>query len=379
MGTGRLLFCFALSLGLISIYCTTPTSAIDVIDNLNDLKNKTNFDEYLSTLCWLLSLGKIDQNGKLRLNINPTDKHLGIHQFKNFEKTFPNLFNTNFEYYTFGNVIKALKSLPSYIIRKICNSQISSKNNLHRIVIQIDKDFPNVVVKVYVTQHYKDKNKGSSYDPKFTFEISIKLLKEIEEICLSIQEQQTFQRKLGKLQNHPHVHWLVYIVECNTDNNVKEHTKSNSQASSKHSQLDKLNLELQSTPNGQARIVWDGIPDEMLSKELKVGVYGGEDEDDPLVEHPLNGRANGVIDTDLDLRCGLQLRLLVPVTIFESVYESPEFDGPEGKVPAGTSYTLTIIVGLIIISIFILIRMRTDNRPKATPHFVTVSHGRPGF
>lgn len=303
---------------------------------------------------------------------------------------------------------------------------------------------------MYITQHAEDRNRGSAYVKELTHMIGKQLLEEIKERCPP--EEDGSNRNLNK----------HYDTDHNRPNNVNEHTKSNCPArskpskSKKHTKSNNINLKLRSTPNGQVRIVWDGIIVEMLKWEMKIGIYKDEDEDNTLVEYPLNGRAHGEIDTHLALNCGLRLCLLKPITIFETVYESSECDYIESKrdrtVPweAGdVSYSfftfrnlfslvfspfshlfslvhftvsnlfslvffifnnlfsllhficqeILFAVGKLISLVFsaffqvVLVLLScmlidiggsvivdvADDRPRAAPPFVVVSHGRPGF
>ncbi|MCJ8749283.1 hypothetical protein PDJAM_G00174590, partial [Pangasius djambal] len=82
MGPRGLLFWLALCLVLVRIY------SIYVLETMEDLNKLTNFGKHfpqqgLALLCWLLSQGKFDQNGKLRLNFNPAEEPYGFHEYKN--------------------------------------------------------------------------------------------------------------------------------------------------------------------------------------------------------------------------------------------------------------------------------------------------------
>lgn len=342
MGTRGLLIFLTLCLGLVSIYSRS------VFDDMNDLKEKTNFGKNfprqgLLLLCWLLGQGKIDQNGKLHLNFNPAENPFGFHKYQNYELTFPDMSNTNFEYFSLGNLFlkKAKKQLPSYIIGNIGTSRDHPQYNTDRVVIRIQKDNPTVVDELYITQHAGDFSQGSAYVKELTHVISKQLLKEIVELCNpdgdggnrkhdeKDPDHQRFQHILGMFPNDPHLHLFLYQAGYDVDvDHITEHAKSNSPASSKHSESSSINLKLRATPNGQAKIVWEGIPDEMLTGKIKIGIYKDEYEDHPLEEYPVNGRTNGEINTDLTPSPGLQLRLLLlkPITIFETVYEGPKFD-----------------------------------------------------
>ncbi|MCI4395092.1 hypothetical protein PGIGA_G00176410 [Pangasianodon gigas] len=340
MGPRGLLFWLALCLVLVRIY------SINVLETMEDLKKITNFGKHfpqqgLVLLCWLLSQGKFDQNGKLRLNFNPAEERFGIHEYRNDQLTFPSLSNTDFLYFTLGNLKIPNNQLPNYITRIFSNSRGHPKRNVDRVMIQIQKNDPTVVDKVYITQH--SENKGSDYDEDLTYLIGKELLKKILELCRpdgdsSNQkhddndhqpDHQRFQQIQSMFQKAPYLHEFLYLAGYNPPNNVNQRGKYNCPAKYEHSELENIKLELRSKLNGQARIVWEGIPVEMLKKEMKIGIYNDEDEDNPLVEYSLNGRAYGEIDTHLALNRGLHLRLLKPMTIFETVYESPGFDDSE--------------------------------------------------
>lgn len=76
---------------------------------MKDLKEHTDFGKHyprqgLALLCLLLGEGKIDQNGKLRLNFNPKKRTYGFHKYENRYSTLPDLSNTDLEYFILGNL-----------------------------------------------------------------------------------------------------------------------------------------------------------------------------------------------------------------------------------------------------------------------------------
>lgn len=369
MGPKGLLFCLVLSLVLVSIY------SIDIFENMKDLKEKTYFGKYfprqgLLLLCWLFSQGKIDQNGKLRLNFNPAKNPFGFHQYNNYDLTFPDVSNTNFQYFSLGNLFKQkAKHLPGYIIGKICKSNKHPQVNIDRVIIRIDSQNPMVVDEVYITQHHGDKSKGSDYVKELTHKIGQELLKEIEELCRPDRDDSDPKRdkedpdnqRLQKIRtmypDNAHLHQFLYSAGYDAGNDISEHSNCNSQAQSTHSKSDTINLQLISTPDRRVSIVWDGIPDEMLKMEVKIGVYMAEDEDEPLLVYPLDGRPNGEIHTPLALNRGFQLRLIKPITTFETVHKSPESEDseiemddtvPDKRVEATPSFTFSKLVSLVL-------------------------------
>ncbi|KAK2865541.1 hypothetical protein Q7C36_001597 [Tachysurus vachellii] len=353
MGTRGLLFCFVLCLVLFRIY------SINVLENMKDLKEKTDFGKQyprqgLELLCWLLSQGKIDQNGKLRLNFNPAENVFSFHMYKNYEHSLPDLSNTDFQYFSLGNLIKG-KDLPHYITKVFCNEKNHPKSNIDRVLITIRKKVPTVVDEVFITQHHEDRKQGSAYVKDLTYKIGKELLKEIAELCQDDEDSRDrnpdqndpdYERFLKIQQlfpNTPHLHLFLYQAGYNPDNNVKKHGTSKSPDKS-----DKLKLELRSSPNGQVRIVWDWIPKEMMEREMKISIYKGKDEDKPLVEYPLNGRLCGEIDTHLITNPDLELRLQ-PITNFETFENNErESDYTVPKAVEVSFFTFSSLFSLVL-------------------------------
>ncbi|XP_053335484.1 uncharacterized protein LOC128508276 [Clarias gariepinus] len=364
MGTRGLTLCLTLSLVLASVCC------IKDLESLNDLMDKIKQTaegfpriEGIMLLCTIYRNSKIDQNGRLRLNADPTD--LTCHPYENYEGTFPDLKNTNFGYYSFGNLRDAKNILPPCFYKRITKQRNNPQNNIDRIVIRVKKNIRTLVDEVYITQHAVDRNLGSNYVQQLTYRISEKLFNEIKELCLNIEDEYCQEeededkdkdkdRDKIKTRSQSRIHESASNSQTsskhstsanvnNADNNANKHANLNSQAKSAN-----IKLKLRSTWSGKVRIVWDGIPDEMLRNKIKICVYKSKDEEIPLVEYAIDGRAHGEIDTDLDLNPGLQLRLLKPITVYETVYESPEFDGSKSEIHHSAPSSFFTFISLVL-------------------------------
>ncbi|KAF5897423.1 uncharacterized protein DAT39_012883, partial [Clarias magur] len=95
MGSRGFLLCLTLSLALVNVYCIKDLESLkDLMDKIRRTVEGFPRIEGLMLLCAIYRNGAIDQNGKLRLNIDPVG--LTCHPYENYEGTFPDLKNTNF-------------------------------------------------------------------------------------------------------------------------------------------------------------------------------------------------------------------------------------------------------------------------------------------
>ncbi|TSN95698.1 hypothetical protein Baya_9812 [Bagarius yarrelli] len=334
MGIQKLIFCLVLCLALGRI-------SGKVLESLEDLKEQTDFGKQnprqgLELLCWLLNQAEVDQNGNLRLNVNPAEGHFSFHQYKNYEdkktqkRVFPDLSNSKFLYFSLGSLgyYNACNELPEYFKKIFQNSQKHPQRNLNRIVIRVCKDDPRLVDEVFITQHFEDRNQG--YNP---------------------------------------------------DINVKVHTTSNSPAKS-----DNLSPKLSPTLDGKAKIEWDWTPKEMMERKMKICIYQHKDATKPLFEFPIDEMWCGEKDTDLPFNADLEIRL-EPTTNFDT-FTNREKDHPAPNFfslsylsslvfyPFSSLYLLLISI-IVIVVVGIVSHALTESR--AEPDFVRVSHGRPGL
>ncbi|XP_062865252.1 uncharacterized protein LOC134327104 [Trichomycterus rosablanca] len=386
MGTRRLC-CLLVFLLIASVY---SFHILNSIKDLSAVKFGKTFPRHgLLLLYWLVCEGTLDNNGNLHLNFNPGEGHFGFHLYKNYDNVFPNLVNTNYAYYTVGNLNPKMENpqLPDYVTEDFKNYW-HRQNNIDRIVIKVQKNNPAIVYEIYITQHSEDRNRGSDYDGSLTYKISEDLLREIAEYCIETEEKkkdkedpidQRFARIQQKFQNYPLLQAFLYQTGYDNKNEFKQCYKR--YHSNRNLQLHDLLLELKSTADGIARIIWSGIPADMLETEMKIGIYKDENEEKPINEYPLNGRASGEIVTSLKLYRGLQLRLM-KLAIFESIYESAEYDNTNEVPPATTEGSIIssiIFWGLITVVVAVVVSAVFASNQRPAPQIVVVSHGRPGY
>ncbi|XP_036439736.1 uncharacterized protein LOC118817134 [Colossoma macropomum] len=358
MKRGVLLCCFSL--------CLVMGTEIRVLKDIKDLKERTNFGKQfprhgLMLLHWFASQTDINGNEEF-LHFNPTRGHYGFHEYgskqNSISKVLPELSaKLNRSYYVLGDLSNACQ-LPLYVKQDHYNSQRHPLRNIERVVIRLKKDHPETVDEVYITQHYEDREQGTEYDQDSTFRVSPFLLKQIQALMRSPMEDPrnrtdprlsliacdslNYQERIEDLQSvyppTPGLTWFLVLAGYKTDERVTHFSQSlfcltnnrNRYAHDAMSTCDvhnKIKLEVKTTSKGYARISWSGIPEYILKKNSKAGLY----KDHKLLQaYPLDGIMYGTIDTSWPLNPGFQVKLTVRDKI---IWAGPKLNEANGVLP----------------------------------------------
>ncbi|KAG9259654.1 hypothetical protein AMEX_G27163 [Astyanax mexicanus] len=270
-------------------------------------------------------------------------------------------------FYSLGDLShEGSRMLPSYVTQDFHNSMGSQHENVDRLLIEVQKNSPQKVDKLYITQHFEGKNRR--VDLNNTYEISSKLLIQIQALskniaCNANDPRLDFspcrildhQQKAAKVEmvypKTPGLAWFLSLAGYNVDQRFLVFLCSTNPANDSSGKCYplsvndpetqcqvhyKIKLEVKSTSTGYAKILWSGIPESIARMEVNIGLYKDGTKEEPLEEYPLSGRTFGTIDTNIPLNPGHQVHLLrreqtpyylvFSATHYSSIWKGPEFD-----------------------------------------------------
>ncbi|XP_029508417.2 uncharacterized protein LOC115123231 [Oncorhynchus nerka] len=376
-----ILGCFILCLSLTSVCAVRGT--LSSIKDLKGIEFGHTFPRHgLMLLHWLANNIRIDNNGNMRLNFNPTRGDYGFHFYGNRPASLPFLLPESGSYYSLGNMnSNGLRALPDYVAQ-IFYSSSGPENNRDRVILRVREDGSNqfIVDEVYVTQHYPpNENRGSAYDPDNTYRVNVSLLRQIQ--SLPTIDQNDIPRIYNVEINHNSMQELeniwgqtpglalllaivlyftrpktLFIKEqafCLTfqpqSDKLKGHgaraVETQSVMEDKDNALIKLSVK--TTNRGKARIIWSGIPKRLLDRGLMVVLHRNNNSDSKseLDRSSVGGQASGSYNTSVPLNPGLQVRLHKEVkswwnylgfgsTIGEEIWRGSEFHDANREIPA---------------------------------------------
>ncbi|XP_072526289.1 uncharacterized protein [Salminus brasiliensis] len=371
--------CFCLCLVLASV------TAIKTLKDIKDLKKDKNlvkeFPRHgLLLLHWFANTVTVDGRGAIWLNFDPgqgiyglrCSRHEMLHPVN--ERRRPS--QAEGWYYSLGDLSNGgSRMLPSYVTQDFHNSMGSTQHrNMDRVLLKVQKNSPQKVDKVYITQHFEDRGQGAG--PNTTYEISPKLILQIQAlsnnlVCDADDPRLDFspckvldhQQKAAKVEmvypKAPGLAWFLALAGYNIHQRFLAFLCSTNPANDpdgscyplsvedRETQCQvhyKMKLEVKTTSKGYARILWSGIPESIARLEVNIGLYADGTQEEPLREYPLNGRTFGSIDTNVPLNPGLQVHLLrseetayylvFSTRHYTSIWKGPEFDDANWVPPA---------------------------------------------
>ncbi|KAG7243608.1 hypothetical protein INR49_011165, partial [Caranx melampygus] len=396
---GRLLSCCA------ALFLTlTTVSAFQKLNSINDLK-KINFGQSvpghsLLLLHWFANTIDIDNNDVIHLTFDPNNGDYGSHHYGNYERLLDPLpqGNIRYRYYTVGNLNQnSPMGLPSYVIYP--QAEYVGRNR-DRIIFRVREqntgglNLPRID-RVYLTQHYETyENQGTRYDPDHTYQVTTNLLREITQFSVGADQQSLsdLRDRFGshadssELRNIKHK-WgnlaclglLLFIVI--QEKNFFSQNKRPQRASRRNVQPDVVvnipenrenytsvdisrifaryhlnedrdepQLQVTTSENGTARIVWRNISEHRLRNGVMVVLFkNNEDQEASSTYKFIKNRESGSWDTSVPLNEGLQVRLhKVRIQCFfwrrvgEEICRGPEFKNPEAVNIAGYNAKLQL-------------------------------------
>ncbi|XP_049328628.1 uncharacterized protein LOC125787864 [Astyanax mexicanus] len=346
MKTGALLCCFTLCLVLSSV------TSINNLTKIQDLQNTQFGRQYprhgLLLLHWFANNIEIDNNNVNLLHQNPNRGDFGFHRYRNYEidqnsgrSTFPQCPSLS-TYYSVGNInnVEVRSMFPSYVTRDYHTSPNNPLRNIDRLVIRVQNNNPRRVEEVYITQHYRDRNRGSGYDPENTYRVSTSLLQQIQNLANQDNNAQQlnnlyrsesglspFLTETGYDRNYRILQFSLSQFCSNSKSKTYRFPRSVDPNLQCETPRD-IKLEVKSTSKGYARISWSEIP-ESLVEDNKIGLYK---DDRLLTDYSLNGKTFGTEDTSTYLNSGLQVKLLTSDKN-EVIWTGPKFNDANGVLP----------------------------------------------
>ncbi|KAM3864372.1 uncharacterized protein ACN63O_012274 [Diretmus argenteus] len=269
---------------LVLFLALTSASAVQKLNSINDLK-QVNFGpsvpkHSLVLLHWFANTIEIDNNDVIQLTFEPESGDYGAHHYGNFERMLDPL-PRGYRYYTLGNlntrnIQGSNLELPPYVtqnrrnLMELRNEERNRDRIIFRVRGQNTQQAWQTIDQVYITQHYESvQQRGTAYDLAHTYRITTNLLREIRE----------------------------FSVEGHTETMPSHFFQGTYQSDMK--------LEVGTGVNGNTRIHWSNIPQQLLNQGVMVVLFKNDkrEESSRIVD------GHGSYDTSVPLNPGLQVRL----------------------------------------------------------------------
>ncbi|TSN95697.1 hypothetical protein Baya_9811 [Bagarius yarrelli] len=377
------LLCY-LTLFLVS----ATTCTMDTLDKIEDLKNKTFGHNYprhgLLLLHWLANHISISHSDEILLHFNPARQDYGFHYYQSnnaANRTLPHLDDSSDRtYYSLGSLglLAVRTKLPPYVTQDYYNAFNDPKRDLDRIVLRVHRTNPSRADKVYITQ-------SLDYDPEETFEIGSKLLSQIKILSTPLNLIETLESHVAgtKTSNDPRLflskddllyhlkhsdqylqtifkdpglRWLLILAGYDINNRYHLHRKTwfcSADKPIQHDQISRdydtlcegpntLKIEVMSTENGYARIMWSGLPKNILKMNTTIVLFSSDTSSDLERFTEIISQPSGSYDTYLALNHGIQPRLVAYNFISEYgfiglrylvIWRGPQFDETNRVIP----------------------------------------------
>ncbi|XP_017576858.1 uncharacterized protein LOC108441702 [Pygocentrus nattereri] len=380
-----LLCCFAL------LFIGASVADIETLHDIKDLKGIEFGHEYprhgLLLLHWLASHVTIDQAEALLLHFDPLRQDYGFQHYENplctEEFGLPHLNDPlDREYYSLGSLSsEAVRTqLPPYVTQDYYNSLDNPNRDLDLIILRVQKTRPMIADKVYVTSI-----QGCDYNQNKTHEISSKLLRQVQalkkpvNILLTLLSDswvpnitqsddprlaltkgeivthlQNIEKHLKSIFEQQDVRWLLslagYDLEarfyihkqtwlCSTDEPAQYEESNPKTACEGHIPV---KIEVKSTPDGYARLMWSGIPNNIIEQGPTIVLFSSDTSSMLETFESLKGQTSGSADTFVALKHGLHPRLVtykfgsehgffgLRYTVY---WRGPQFDATNRVIP----------------------------------------------
>ncbi|MCJ8749284.1 hypothetical protein PDJAM_G00174600 [Pangasius djambal] len=394
----RFLCCLALF-----VVCANAAT-IEILHKIENLKSKKFGHEYprhgLLLLHWLANHISISQSEDILLHFDPGRQDYGFHYYdstNNTSATLPYLDDSSDRvYYSLGSLrSEAVRTkLPPYVTQDYYNALEDPKRDLDRIVLRVQRSSPRQADKVYITQAVTNEQEAD-YDPDETFEISTRLLTQVQILKNPLDLIQALESHVigtqnsddprlvlskEKLLNHlkysdkdlqsifedPGLRWLLILAGYDLDNRYNIHKKTwfcSTDEPIQHDQISSdpetlceshstVKIEVKSTQDGYARIIWSGLPKNILKLNTTVVLFSSDTSTELQRFTELQGQASGSYDTYLALNHGIQPRLVTYSFAFEYgfiglrysiIWRGPQFDEANRVIPTKiTGYSASL-------------------------------------
>ncbi|XP_073785689.1 uncharacterized protein [Danio rerio] len=322
-------------------------SSVRRLNNIDDLRNtdygKTAPRHGRMLLFWFAQQVHFDQNNNMFLNFEPHRGNYGFHWYGNREQDLP-LLNSEESYYSVGNLnYPEARDLPDYVRTYYQNRRNNGpESNMDRLMVVLNQRSSNRVHRVYVTAHNLDRRDFNSDD---TYEIDPALILQIREMY-HCRNDLIYRTSITSNTEEDRCNLFLLDAGFNSINCTFSRDKRSSDYRCYTNE--KIKLEIKTTTQGCAKLIWDNIPDYLIEKESGVlgttlyidiyqNTYSGDTNEEPKQEKEQYfniDKSSGALDTSILMNAGLQpqLRLqgLYPNNVF---WYGPEFDGANKVLP----------------------------------------------
>lgn len=380
------------SLALVFVYASA--SMIETLHKIEDLKSKKFGHEYprhgLLLLHWLANHISISQSEDILLDFDPARQDYGFQYYENTNNantTFLHLDDSGHRvYYSLGSLSsEAVRTkLPPYVTQDYYNAFEDPERDLDRIVLQVQRSNPSQADKVYITQAVTSEQEAD-YDPDETFEISPKLLTQIQILKNPLDLIQALESHVTGIQNSddprlvlskdqllkhlkytdkslqtifedPSIRWLLILAGYDIENRYNIHKKTWSCSTAElihHDQISSepetlcegrstVKIEVKSTEDGYAKIIWSGIPKNIIELNTTVVLFSSDTSSHLQRFTNILDQSSGFYETYLALNHGLQPRLVtfnfatelgfVGIR-YSVIWRGPQFDEVNRMIP----------------------------------------------
>lgn len=325
----------------------------------------------LLLLHWFANTVDIDNNDVIWLTFDPDNRDYGSHHYGNFERLLEQL-PLGQRYFTVGN-LNGGASLPSYVFNPPREYREGNRDRIIFSVDEQNTRGGQRIGQVYITQHYDtSENQGTRYDPEHTYQVTTYLLRQIREFAVGqnhqnllselrndfgsdaddsqlweikitwgelaplglllfivIQEKYSFY-KYKRPQTVPRrkaqPDFVLNIPESEKNPrdggkaqvdfvvNIPENGQNHMDAVETiavlmEDQNENIRLKVTTGTNGNARIIWENIPRDLLNEGVMVMLFDNNEGQKARTYKYIGHRASGIYDTSVLLNDGLQARL----------------------------------------------------------------------
>ncbi|XP_058617215.1 uncharacterized protein LOC131530782 [Onychostoma macrolepis] len=344
MGAMRL--CFLLFCLFLTRVSSVKPSVCSVrkLNSIEDLTN-TNYAESAprhgrQLLFWFAQRVLFDQNNNMYLNFNPRGGDFGFHWYGNEERDLPQL-ESGESYYSVGNLhYPEARALPNYVRTYYIRSRdYVPERNMDRLMIVL-RQRSNMIARVYITAHNLNRN---DFNPSDTYEIDPDLILQIRE---NYDCRNYLFHRTSISSNTVEDRCRLFLEETRYSSINCIFSRDKRSPDSQCHTDEKIQLEIKTTTQGYAKLIWDNVPIYLIENGFGNGnlyidicqnIYSSDTNKDPkrdMKQYFNIDKSSGALDTFVLLNAGLQPQLRLQMPYLNNVFwYGPEFDGANKVLP----------------------------------------------
>ncbi|KAK7929367.1 hypothetical protein WMY93_005762 [Mugilogobius chulae] len=364
MKTSRAVLVFCL-LTLTALCCQSASSIFPTLNSTEDLRrvysHRSIPEQSLLLLHMFANKIYIDNHDNIYPSFNPTTDY-GSHGYWNYENLLVQA-PPGCRYYTIGNVNKNTcsnsRKVPQYVRHPKGLTNVPMENRA-RIIFCLNIHW-KTVHEVYLTQHYRWQT-SSAYDPNHTFRITPHLLRELRSFSFnddvtalqSLRDQYNQNLDDTQLNNIINI-WgrhqaplglLISLIL----NMFRRRTGRSSGSEPMHQwqncEFQQINVYLVTGSNGNAKILWSGVPQHVLKDGAAVVLFNNENDKTKRGYKQIKS-SEGSLETSMRLNEGLQARLHTfkrshwwesSPKLKNEICRGEEFHGPDSVPVTGSMF-----------------------------------------